>query len=224
MKKIGADSVKNKESKQFLNDYITKLLSDKEKLKKSDLENARQHIYNVACKFFDLADKEDKEGNGCKKTASNFYIAHTLLEVLKIFGEWDSDTTQLARYAQWKAVDISTSLKKGETPMIGAPLLEYGTEMKIPPFKITSVGDKTERPTQQPQPPHYKQPQPHQYQQPQPPQYKPQPQPQQKSNLSKEEFVQAQKFAKHAISALEYEEVACAIENLQKAIDILQKQ
>ncbi len=215
-----------------MNKYITKLLSDKEKLKQSDLENAKQHIYNVACKFFDLADKKDKEGNGCKKTASNFYIAHTLLEVLKIFGEWDSDTTQLARYAQWKAVDISTSLKNGESPMIGAPLLEDGSEMKIPPFKIngniygninSNIGNFSDKTPQYQPPPPQPQSQPPQYTpQPQPPQYQ-QPPPQQKSYPSKEEISLAQKFAKFAISALEYEEVACALENLQKAVDILQK-
>ncbi|ORZ11655.1 Vta1 like-domain-containing protein [Lobosporangium transversale] len=63
------------------------------------------HIENFALKIFSRADDEDRAGQGSQKTAKNFVAAANFLELLKVFGDIDSE-----------AAEIVKALRDGRTP------------------------------------------------------------------------------------------------------------
>ncbi|KAJ3036196.1 hypothetical protein HDV00_002992 [Rhizophlyctis rosea] len=116
---------KSKESQAFL----LHLMDDLEKERKVVGTNEAitndvvgyAHIENFALKIFLNADNEDRNGGASKKTAKTFLAAAIFLELLKVFGEVDSEVQEKIRYAKWKAADIIKALKEGRTPVPGPP-------------------------------------------------------------------------------------------------------
>ncbi|KAL9546587.1 hypothetical protein MBANPS3_006594 [Mucor bainieri] len=79
------------------------------------------HVENFALKIFINADNEDRAGKSSKKTAKTFLAASIFLELLKTFGELDSETEAKIKYSKWKAADIMKALREGRVPTPGPP-------------------------------------------------------------------------------------------------------
>lgn len=56
-----------------------------------------------------------------RKTAKTFLAASIFLELLKTFGELDSETEAKIKYSKWKAADIMKALREGRVPTPGPP-------------------------------------------------------------------------------------------------------
>ncbi|KAF9897476.1 hypothetical protein BX616_005531, partial [Lobosporangium transversale] len=74
------------------------------------------HIENFALKIFSRADDEDRAGQGSQKTAKNFVAAANFLELLKVFGDIDSEVEAKIKYSKWRAAEIVKALRDGRTP------------------------------------------------------------------------------------------------------------
>ncbi|ORZ16512.1 Vta1 like-domain-containing protein [Absidia repens] len=79
------------------------------------------HVENFALNVFMSADNEDRSGQASRKTAKTFLVASVLLELLKLFGELDSEVDGKIKYAKWKAADIVKAIREGRVPTHGAP-------------------------------------------------------------------------------------------------------
>ncbi|KAI8369720.1 Vta1 like-domain-containing protein [Blakeslea trispora] len=79
------------------------------------------HVENFALKVFLNADNEDRAGKASKKTAKTFLAASIFLELLKVFGELDAEVESKIKYAKWKATDIMKALREGRVPTPGPP-------------------------------------------------------------------------------------------------------
>ncbi|KAJ1553058.1 hypothetical protein HK096_009393 [Nowakowskiella sp. JEL0078] len=69
---------------------------------------------------FDSADNDDRAGKASKKTGLQFLAASQFLELLKVFGEIDSELEEKIKYAKFKAVDILKAFKEGRIPASGS--------------------------------------------------------------------------------------------------------
>ncbi|TKR72480.1 hypothetical protein L596_019917 [Steinernema carpocapsae] len=232
--------------------YLTSLLSILEQVKKQLAGNeaitsdvvAQSHLENHALKLFNYADKSDREGIFNKNIVKMFYTSGHLMDVLTLFGELDEQIAQARKYAKWKATYIHNCLKNGETPVAGPPGgIEGGQEAQ----KTEEEEDDLDRQLRElnmepnntmgtsgfhPQPSF---PAPEAPQRPQAPMMPPQPMgttsaPAAVPAVSRsgaqptmDDFLEAQKFCKYAMSALNYEDAKSAVDNLYKAIQILQK-
>ncbi|VDK83647.1 unnamed protein product [Litomosoides sigmodontis] len=116
--------------------YLTSLLSTLEDMKKKlsgrealtqDLV-AQAHIENFAMKLFDYADKNDRQSNFTKSVIRAFYTSGHLIDVLTLFGELDENLVATRKYAKWKATYIHSCIKSGETPKPGSG--RSGSDMK----------------------------------------------------------------------------------------------
>lgn len=111
------------------NEYLSHLLDSLENQKQSMGHNETitndlvgyAHVENFALKIFLNADNEDRAGKANKRTAKTFLAASIFLELLKTFGELDSETEAKIKYAKWKATDITKALREGRQPQIGSP-------------------------------------------------------------------------------------------------------
>uniref|UniRef100_A0A3Q2WMC4 Vesicle (multivesicular body) trafficking 1 n=1 Tax=Haplochromis burtoni TaxID=8153 RepID=A0A3Q2WMC4_HAPBU len=186
---------------------MKKELSDNESISQEVVGNA--HIENYALKLFLYADNEDR----------SFYTSSLLLDVLSVFGELSEENIQHRKYARWKATYIHNCLKNGETPQPGpigmgedeeagpAPGIGFASgpgsapsgppttnynNIHIPPGAHAPANTPAELPP-----------------------------PAGGIQLSPEDFTKAQKYCKYAGSALQYEDVGTAIQNLQKALKLL---
>eukprot|EP00004_Rigifila_ramosa_P012565 TRINITY_DN2728_c0_g1_i1.p1 TRINITY_DN2728_c0_g1~~TRINITY_DN2728_c0_g1_i1.p1 ORF type:complete len:303 (-),score=76.92 TRINITY_DN2728_c0_g1_i1:9-791(-) len=129
-------------TKKEMTGYIVGLLDrlDKEKAKVSQLPgyaNGAAYVEEKATMIFDVADAQDRTGNATKETATNFYVAQTLFESLKLFGPLSHSVEERAKYAKWKAVEITKALKSGVKPQPGPPPTAAAS---IPPQTNTPVG------------------------------------------------------------------------------------
>lgn len=52
----------------------------------------------------------------CRKTAKNFVAAANFLELLKVFGDIDSEVEEKIKYAKWRAADIVKAIRDGRQP------------------------------------------------------------------------------------------------------------
>lgn len=86
-----------------------------------DNSAAKTHMIQMALKIFLTADNEDRSGQASKKTAYMFHVASQFIEVLRVFGEIAEELEERARYAKWKAADISKALNEGRQPVPGPP-------------------------------------------------------------------------------------------------------
>ncbi|GJJ74526.1 vacuolar protein sorting-associated protein VTA1 [Entomortierella parvispora] len=105
-------------------DFVEALLNTLEKQRKDIGENEAissdlvgyAHIENFAIKIFSRADDEDRAGQGSQKTAKNFVAAANFLELLKVFGDIDSEVEEKIKYAKWRAADIVKAIRDGRQP------------------------------------------------------------------------------------------------------------
>ncbi|ORZ23357.1 Vta1 like-domain-containing protein [Absidia repens] len=79
------------------------------------------HVENFALKVFLSADNEDRSGQASKKTAKTFLAASVFLELLKTFGDLDAEVEAKIKYAKWKAADIIKALREGRVPTPDEP-------------------------------------------------------------------------------------------------------
>ncbi|KAG0206293.1 hypothetical protein BGX28_002239 [Mortierella sp. GBA30] len=104
--------------------FIEELLNVLEKQKKDIGDNEAisndlvgyAHIENFALKIFKRADDEDRTGQGSQKTAKNFVAAANFLEVLKVFGDIDSEVEEKIKYSKWRAAEIVKAIRDGRQP------------------------------------------------------------------------------------------------------------
>jgi len=210
---------------------------------------ASAHVENYAMKLFVTADKQDRAGNFGKNVVKCFYSAGVLFDVMETFGELSPETAHYRKYAKMKAAYIHNCLKNGETPVAG-PLVEEGEDQEedvsIPvPAPRSNTSEYKETSQHPPPPQNYPPSQPQNYPPPQPQNYPPQ-QPQSyppaqqptapashpggsggagappATGLSMDQMARAQKLCKFAISSLDYQDTTTAVENLTKALTLLQ--
>uniref|UniRef100_A0A673BD18 Vacuolar protein sorting-associated protein VTA1 homolog n=1 Tax=Sphaeramia orbicularis TaxID=375764 RepID=A0A673BD18_9TELE len=227
---------------------MKKELSDNDSINQEVVGNA--HIENYALKMFLYADNEDRAQRFHKNMIKSFYTSSLLFDVLSVFGELSEENIQHRKYARWKATYIHTCLKNGDTPQPG-PMDEFGAEglgpgpspgigftpgpsgppsanynnIQIPPGAHAPANTPAELP-----PPTGELAPPTEVVKPVPtprtgaavdPPSLSNSQPQSAVQLSPEDFTKAQKYCKYAGSALQYEDVSTAVQNLQKALKLL---
>ncbi|XP_062834054.1 vacuolar protein sorting-associated protein VTA1 homolog isoform X2 [Anolis carolinensis] len=223
---------KNPECRKFL----CKLMDQLEAMKKQlgDNEAVTQeivgcaHVENYALKMFLYADNEDRAGRFHKNMIKSFYTASLLIDVLTVFGELTDENIQHRKYARWKAAYIHNCLKNGETPQsgpiglegefydeneeVGSPALSNQDSQPSSTFDVPTSNVPTSNYTGIQIPPGAHAPAntpaevPHSTGE---------------IRLTPEDFAKAQKYCKYAGSALQYEDVSTAVQNLQKALKLL---
>ncbi|KAF9941023.1 hypothetical protein BGZ67_006079 [Mortierella alpina] len=102
------------------------------------------HIENFALKIFKRADDEDRAGQASQKTAKNFVAAANFLELLKVFGDIDSDVEEKVKYAKWRAADIVKAIRDGRQPQPppGAATDDSSASLDMGMSGIESSGDR----------------------------------------------------------------------------------
>ena len=150
-----------------------------------------------------------------RKTAKTFLAASLFMEVLSVFGDLEPDIAEKIKYSKFKATEIMKALKAGKTPSPGGPLDQEITtleESKNQDFLSSPVNDDQDNFIKK---------------SPTAPQvtdqltYSNKETAVTESGLDYKTIQQAQKFAKFAISALQYDDVNNAIENLTNALNLL---
>ncbi|KAI8602531.1 Vta1 like-domain-containing protein [Dissophora ornata] len=104
--------------------FVVELLDTLEKQRKEIGDNEAisndlvggAHIENFALKIFSKADDEDRAGQGSQKTAKNFVAAANFLELLKVFGDIDSEVEEKIKYSKWRAAEIVKAIRDGRQP------------------------------------------------------------------------------------------------------------
>jgi len=207
---------------------------------------AQAHLENYALKLFQYADRQDRDSNYGKNVVKAFYTSSMIYDIIQTFGELSEEASHNRKYAKWKAAYIHNCLKNGETPVPG-PVedndenqntdnsdyaamgfstpgdgnSESSTFVQPPPTAEEVLDDPTKLPT----PPRDEEKNPGGFVA-----YIPSPSEQPQSNyipattnvkLSTDEIQRAQKYCKHAASALNFDDVPAAIEILQKTLHLL---
>nr|SVE76728.1 EOG090X0GPB [Daphnia longispina] len=225
----GLSIKKDKEDLTFLFALMDWLEKTKQEMKSNETVSdeivAQAHMENVAVKLFNWADTEDRHKRYNKNVVKAFYSAGMLFDVCAVFGELNEDVAQQKKYSKWRAAHLHNCLNSGEAPTEPAPKpddqmindsenLEYGFSSDVKPVEPTGhshaydvVRPSIPVPTKPATPPSSV------------PTYV-----QESSSVlvTPEQIVQAQKHCKYASSALTYEDVPTAIDNLQKALRVLQ--
>lgn len=177
----------------------------------------------------------------CRNVIKAFYTAGILMDVLSQFGDVSDDIREKKKYAKWKAAYIHNCLKVGDIPNPGPPkqfddedddqllpksfIPGYDDAKKdmptIPPFDFPDENRGADDEPPQPETGTPVAP---------PPQPQPQPAPVTPTvshgsvSLTPEQIEKAQKFCKWAASALTYEDVKTAVDNLRKALNLLERE
>ncbi|KAJ1984955.1 hypothetical protein H4R34_000298 [Dimargaris verticillata] len=86
-----------------------------------DDETSKSYLHNFALKVFYNADNEDRAGKASKKTGLTFLASTIFMELLRIFGDLPSDVEEKLKYAKWKAKEIVQALREGRAPTAGPP-------------------------------------------------------------------------------------------------------
>ncbi|XP_068698592.1 vacuolar protein sorting-associated protein VTA1 homolog [Montipora foliosa] len=218
----------------------------------SDDVVAQLHIDEKALQLFLWADTEDRAAKFNKNVVKSFYTASLLYDVLTQFGELSQEGAHHQKYAKWKAAYIHKCLKNGETPVPGPAggddegvNEEEGESTPYPPTDNNQQppgypAQPTDFTGQYPPQPYPSNQMPYPIPSTQPATYQPsqpsippsvsvaadipvQPSSSTSTTLSPQENEQAQKYCRFAASALQYDDVKTAIENLNKALALLQK-
>ncbi|EDO44702.1 predicted protein [Nematostella vectensis] len=231
-KGIKLDS-KSPDGKKFLFTLMDKLEKTKKELAGEDAITSdivgQAHMDEQARQLFLWADTEDRAARFNKNVIKSFYTASLIYDTLAQFGELTDEAAMRQKYSKWKATYINKCLKEGATPTPGPPggeEDEFGgyfdgdasgasASGEGPSNQSTSSGD---------QPPAWNAggdtpPQPQV-----PSSTPPKPAPRESGATSQEDMDKALKFCRFATSALQYEDVPTAIDNLQKALKVLKKQ
>lgn len=223
---------KAKECYAFLSSLMSLLEAMKQQLQ--DNESIRSevvgqaHVENYALKMFLWADTEDRACHFNKNVVKSFYTAGMLFDVLQNFGELTDEIENHRKYAKWKAAYIHNCLKNGEVPHPG-PIDSESDEINIPVAGAGLPGTSS-----QPRVDSYLPSEPSQTdvsgtptqmqamsETPQQPVAAPRKTASDGAKLGPSDFARAQKLCKYAGSAIQYEDVTTAIENLQKCLKLL---
>jgi vacuolar protein sorting-associated protein VTA1 len=182
-----------------------------------------------------------------RKTAKTFLAASIFLELLRVFGDLDPEVAEKIKYAKFKAADIIRALKEGRTPTPGPPggdASMIGEDFSPPAYDQPSSIPPVDQPSSLPPvdslpsssvspsvslpksnlgaaPPHLPTVVPTR---PTAPSYSGTSSPAEAETESRYDYKvlsQAQRHAKFAISSLQYDDIVSAMENLQKAMDLL---
>jgi len=182
---------------------------------------ASAHVENYAMKLFLVADKHDRAANFGKNVVKCFYSAGILFDVMQTFGPLTPENAHYRKYAKMKAAYIHNCLKNGETPIAGPlagddddddiegeePNEEHQED--VPTMPVNTPSAPAPAPAVAPAPTTAM------------------------SNmnisnpgtaptLSYDKVARAQKLCKYAISALDYQDTKTAVENLTKALHLVQ--
>uniref|UniRef100_A0A8C3GUF5 Vacuolar protein sorting-associated protein VTA1 homolog n=1 Tax=Corvus moneduloides TaxID=1196302 RepID=A0A8C3GUF5_CORMO len=215
--------------------FLSKLMDQLEAMKKQFGDNeaitqeivGSAHVENYALKMFLYADNEDRAGQFHKNMIKSFYTASLLIDVLTVFGELSEENAQHRKYARWKAAYIHNCLKNGETPQPGpiglegerkkrGRLLSMVEQLNHHHPSSSSTYEANNIPTSNYTGVHIP-----------PGAHAPANTPAEvphntgEVRLTPEDFARAQKYCKYAGSALQYEDVSTAVQNLQKALKLL---
>ena len=229
------------EAKQFLFKLMDYVEQQKEELK-NDPEHSETVtsdiagyavVESAAMKLFAWADTQDRSGIFNKSVVKSFYTSSILFDVLDVFEESLSEEAKTHRkYARWKATYIHNCLKNNETPIPGpvGGLDDLEDESSQPSSSMppdTGLGSAPSSVSPQNVTPEVSaQPKPAQRKNVPPPQepstpYYEQPAISTGSGVSPQAMRDAEKLCKFAASALQYEDVPTAIENLEKCLRLL---
>jgi len=197
------------------------------------------HIENYALKLFNWADQSDRNAVFNKNVVKAFYTSGILFDVLESLRPPLSDEfTKARKYAKWKAAYIHNCLKNGETPVPGEGLAPEDDDDEEDQDEHEAQGPSTSSAFGfvLPQNQH------HADLNPAPQNVVPPPQQQYDFpiedttlpsavvsgatgagglSLSVEQIAKAQKYCKWAGSALNFDDVNNAVENLEKALTLL---
>ncbi|KAK6726744.1 hypothetical protein RB195_004828 [Necator americanus] len=212
---------------------------------------AQAHLEDFALKLFNFADAKEKSGQVDKSVVHAFYTAGHVMDVLSLFGEVDETFLNCKKYAKWKSTQIFACLKDGtpytpssqqdheDTPQAGVtastgnvPPVEHVYPDPTSMSSSSSGSNQPLRPNEQNQPNRGYQSQ--QFQQPSQPQSNygsaglpsvpaadTTPSVERKPPL--EAFNEARKFTKYALSAIDYEDTRAVVENLRKALALMER-
>ncbi|ETE70693.1 Vacuolar protein sorting-associated protein VTA1-like protein [Ophiophagus hannah] len=213
---------KNPECRKFL----CKLMDQLEAMKKQlgDNEAITQeivgcaHVENYALKMFLYADNEDRAGQFHKNMIKSFYTASLLIDVLTVFGELTDEVNDENEQASSPIPSSQESEPLSTFQSSNIPTNSY-SGIHIPPGAHAPANTPAEVPhstgetstTIQPTPQNVPLVDPSLYNV----------QPAGEIRLTPEDFARAQKYCKFAGSALQYEDVSTAVQNLQKALKLL---
>ncbi|KAK9888776.1 hypothetical protein WA026_001001 [Henosepilachna vigintioctopunctata] len=221
-----------------------------EETKKQNLDNdgitnettAHALIEEYALQMFVHGDTQDRAGNFNKNTIKAFYTAGILMDILEQFGTLSEDIQDKRKYAKWKAAYIHNCLKVGDIPIPGGPdehlnnvlhrtdIDDNESNEGIPNISIPQGDNMTAIVPQQPPEstpqPSVSAPTPFTPYVPQTIPSTPLVPPRTSSSgnvsLPPDKVKKAQKFCKYAESALDYDDYKTAIDNLNKALHLIQ--
>ncbi|XP_042189351.1 vacuolar protein sorting-associated protein VTA1 homolog isoform X3 [Callorhinchus milii] len=221
---------KSPECRKFLGKLMDLLESMKKQLATEEAVSndvvGTAHIEGTAINLFTYADNEDRAGRFNKNMMRAFFTSNLLFDVLAVFGELSEENIQQKKYAKWKAAYLHNCFKTGETPVAGPIGIEGvlfedeehepSTSGGGPQYTIDSnlsediAHEGTFSNIQVPHGAHA-------------PANTPAEVPHHSGDvrLTAEDFTRAQKYCKFAGSALQYEDVNTAVQNLQKALKLL---
>ena len=228
------------EAKQFLLKLMDYVEQQKEALKNNPDHNetvtseiaGHAVVEAAAMKLFSWADTQDRSAVFNKSVVKSFYTASILFDVLDVFEESLSDEAKTHRkYARWKATYIHNCLKNNEVPTPGPvggldddptldeeaqPVMAHDSGQSYTPVSASPPRNITPEISAQPKPARRTI----------PPAQEPtttydQPTVGSGSNISAQTMRDAEKLCKFAASALQYEDVSTAIENLEKCLRLL---
>ncbi|KAJ1970216.1 hypothetical protein IWQ62_000043 [Dispira parvispora] len=200
----------------------------------TDDATGQAYLTTFAMQIFTSADNDDRAGRASKQTALNFLAASTFLELLRVFGELEPQVEEKLKYAKWKAKDIVQALKEGQVPTPGPPGgLTKAVEPPSPNPPTVDADAFPSPPSLSPLPPPGRT----------PVVGKCSNQPPLTSQsitwsdsaddsdldysavdvtmIDSDVVMTAEKHARFALSALQFEDIPTAVQNLQEALDIL---
>jgi len=188
---------------------------------------AQAVIEEYTLKLFSYADIEDRAERFNKNVIKAFYTAGMLMDVLTQFSELSEEILHKRKYSKWKAAHINACLKNGEKPHPGPLNFEDEDEngatgetsvvpigFSVPPIDQSSIIDQKSylnnelnAPNSHPASPST---------------FDSNPNPSSSSpTLSPIDIKEAQKLMKFASSALNFDDVPTAVDNLEKALKLL---
>merc|ERR1719285_45353 len=174
--------------------------------------------------MFAAADKVDREMGYGKVLVKRYFSAAIMMESLKVFGEVSEDFETKIKYAKWRATHIHSRLSQGQQP---DPVFDDQEDELL---NEDLDEDILLQPPEDPVPSQMPQFQPEAIPQvpivPEPA-YIPEPEPVAAPRTtgfvpSDAQKSRSQKLAKFAVSSLDYDDVPGAIDNLKKALSLLQ--
>jgi len=222
--------------------FLLGLMDQLEQVKKDMVANGDEavsndivgqaHVESKTVSLFIWADTQDRNGVFNKNITKAFYSANLLLEVLSQFGDLSDECKTMQKYSKWKATYLHKCAQTGETPIPGPEGSGFETDLEglaDPGMSNISLGDtfpSSQHPSNLPTN--------------QNPQNIPGPSSQDSrttqvptvpSNVpashldaSKIDIQQVKKHCKFAMSSLEYEDIASAVDNITKALNMLIRQ